>query len=77
MAEALGDQFHIYAPDQRGHGRTDKADGDYSAQEYAEDLGLFMQELGLDRAVVVGHSLGGVLLRYSRRDIPSACRPSD
>jgi pimeloyl-ACP methyl ester carboxylesterase len=59
MVDALGDQFHIYAPDQRGHGRTDKADGDYSAQEYAEDLGLFMQELGIDRAALVGHSLGG------------------
>ncbi|OAF19181.1 alpha/beta fold hydrolase [Bradyrhizobium neotropicale] len=59
MAEAMGDRFHIYAPDQRGHGRTDKVDGDYSAQEYAEDLVIFMQELGIDRAVLVGHSLGG------------------
>lgn len=59
MAEAMGDQFHIYAPDQRGHGQSDKAEGDYSAQEYAEDLCLFMQELGIGRAVLVGHSLGG------------------
>lgn len=59
MAEAIGDRFRIYAPDQRGHGQTDKADGDYSAQEYVEDLALFMQELKIDRAVLVGHSLAG------------------
>jgi pimeloyl-ACP methyl ester carboxylesterase len=58
-AEHLGDQFHVFAPDQRGHGQTDKPDGDYSAQEYAEDLLLFMETVGLDRAVVAGQSLGG------------------
>jgi len=59
MADAMGDRFHVHAPDQRGHGRTDKAAGDYSAQEYTEDLAIFMQELGIDRAILVGHSLGG------------------
>jgi 2-(acetamidomethylene)succinate hydrolase len=58
-AEHLGDQFHIFAPDQRGHGQTDKPDGDYSAQEYAEDLLQFMDVAGIDRAVVAGQSLGG------------------
>ncbi|WP_313808721.1 alpha/beta hydrolase [Sphingobium sp.] len=59
VAEALGNRFHIFAPDQRGHGLSGRPDGDYSAQEYAHDLELFMQELGIDRAIVVGHSLGG------------------
>jgi pimeloyl-ACP methyl ester carboxylesterase len=58
-ADHLGDQFHIFAPDQRGHGQTDKPDGDYSAQEYAGDLLLFMDALAIDRAVIAGQSLGG------------------
>ena len=58
-AEQLGDQFHVFALDQRGHGQTDKPDGDYSAQEYAEDLLQFMDAVGIDRAVVAGQSLGG------------------
>ena len=58
-AEHLIDQFHVYALDQRGHGQTDKPDGDYSAQEYAEDLLLFMEAVGIDRAVIAGQSLGG------------------
>ena len=58
-AESLGDQFYVFAPDQRGHGQTDKPDGDYSAEEYAEDLLLFMETVGIDRAVIAGQSLGG------------------
>jgi pimeloyl-ACP methyl ester carboxylesterase len=58
-SEHLDDQFHVFAPDQRGHGQTDKPDGDYSAQEYAEDLLLFMETVGIDRAVIAGQSLGG------------------
>ncbi|WP_313802190.1 alpha/beta hydrolase [Sphingobium sp.] len=59
VAEALGDRYHIYAPDQRGHGRSSRPDGDYSADEYAADLAVFMDRLGIGKAVVVGHSLGG------------------
>jgi pimeloyl-ACP methyl ester carboxylesterase len=54
----LGSRFHIYALDQRGHGDSSRPDGDYSAEEYAEDLHLFMQKLGLGKAVIAGHSLG-------------------
>ena len=58
-ANYLGNRFHVFAPDQRGHGDSDKPDGTYSAQEYAEDLHQFVQALGLGSAVVGGHSLGG------------------
>jgi 2-(acetamidomethylene)succinate hydrolase len=58
-ANYLGSRFHVFAPDQRGHGDSDKPDGTYSAQEYAEDLHQFIGALGLGSAVVGGHSLGG------------------
>lgn len=58
-ANSLGERFHVYAPDQRGHGDSGKPDGDYSAEEYAEDLDLFFQAVGLDKAIVAGQSLGG------------------
>lgn len=57
--EALGDGFHAFAPDQRGHGATGRPDGDYSAETYADDAAAFMAAVGIDRAIVVGHSLGG------------------
>ena len=58
-AGALGSRFHVYALDQRGHGESGKPDGDYSAEEYAEDLYLFFHQVGIDRAIVAGQSLGG------------------
>jgi pimeloyl-ACP methyl ester carboxylesterase len=58
-ADALGSRFHVYALDQRGHGDSGRPDGDYSAEEYAQDLALFFRAVGLDRAIVAGQSLGG------------------
>ena len=58
-ADALGSRFHVYALDQRGHGDSGRPDGDYSAEEYAQDLALFFRVVGLDRAIVAGQSLGG------------------
>ena len=55
----LESRFHVFALDQRGHGDTDRPDGAYSAEEYAEDLHLFLEARGLDKAIVAGHSLGG------------------
>ena len=55
----LGNRFHVYALDQRGHGDSGRPDGDYSAEEYAHDLSLFFHALGLDTAVIAGQSLGG------------------
>jgi 2-(acetamidomethylene)succinate hydrolase len=57
--DRLGGRFHVYALDQRGHGDSGRPDGDYSAEEYAHDLSLFFREVGIDRAVIAGQSLGG------------------
>ena len=58
-ATALGSRFHVYALDQRGHGSSGRPDGDYSAEEYADDLNLFFRQVGIDKAIVAGQSLGG------------------
>jgi pimeloyl-ACP methyl ester carboxylesterase len=57
--DQLGGRFHVYALDQRGHGDSGRPDGDYSAEEYAQDLYLFFRHVGIDRAVIAGQSLGG------------------
>lgn len=58
LVEALGDHFHIVAPDQRGHGYSGRPDGSYSAEEYADDAALFMKAVGIESAILFGHSLG-------------------
>ncbi len=49
----------VLAPDLFGHGDSDKPAGDYSLSSHAATLRDLMDELGIPRAIVVGHSLGG------------------
>lgn len=57
---ALRQQFHCYAVDQRGHGESAWAeDADYSGDAHRGDIEAFVDRLGLDRFVLVGHSMGG------------------
>lgn len=44
--------------DQRGHGRSLKPAGGYAPENYADDLKTILDELGWDRIVLVGHSMG-------------------
>lgn len=61
-APSLAEDFHIYIPDLRGHGGTDKPDLKiYPISLYAADLSSFMNEVGVDKADIVGHSLGGAV----------------
>jgi pimeloyl-ACP methyl ester carboxylesterase len=58
---ALRDEFHCIALDQRGHGDTDWApDADYSIARQREDVRGFVDELGLNRFVLVGMSMGAI-----------------
>jgi pimeloyl-ACP methyl ester carboxylesterase len=52
----------VIAPDLRGHGRSDKPEGRYSMQSFADDLAWLCGELGLVRPVLIGHSMGGVVV---------------
>ena len=57
---ALRKHFHCYAVDQRGHGESAWAeDADYSGEAHLGDIEAFVDSLGLDKFVLVGHSMGG------------------
>lgn len=49
------------AVDLRGHGESDAPEQEYTIEGFADDLRWMCQELGLERPVVVGHSLGGIV----------------
>ncbi|MEU9831630.1 alpha/beta fold hydrolase [Streptosporangium sp. NPDC048047] len=59
VAAALAPEWRVIAPDQRGHGESDRA-SDYSREGYVADVVALLDHLGLDRAVLLGHSLGGI-----------------
>jgi pimeloyl-ACP methyl ester carboxylesterase len=58
------DRYRIIAPDQRGHGLTDKPDWGYSPSEMADDAYNLLEHLGCNEAIVVGHSMGGKIAAF-------------
>ncbi len=57
--DVLAERYTVIAPDLIGHGQSAKPRGDYSMGAYASGLRDLMVGLGIDRATLVGHSLGG------------------
>jgi 3-oxoadipate enol-lactonase len=55
----LSKGFRVIAPDLRGHGESDAPQGTYSMDAIADDLNALLDHLKVDKAVVVGFSMGG------------------
>lgn len=70
----LGRSLHVVAPDLMGHGRSAKPRGDYSLGAFASNLRDLLLALGLDRATVVGHSLGGGIAMQFAYQYPERCQ---
>lgn len=54
----LGEGYHVYAVDMRGHGRSDKVPP-YVWESFAADVSALVEHLELKDAIGVGHSMGG------------------
>ena len=55
----LAEHYDVLAPDLLGHGESAKPHGDYSLGAYANVVRDLLEALGMGRATIVGHSLGG------------------
>lgn len=65
----------VLALDLRGHGESDAPVGDYSMATLAADVAWLIAEVELERPLVIGHSMGGVVaFELARRnpDLPAA-----
>lgn len=59
VVEALGDGYRLIAFDQRGQGFSERRPADLSREAHAADVVAVLDALGIDRAVLVGQSMGG------------------
>lgn len=68
----LPDRLRAVALTLRGHGASSKPEAGYGAREMAADVAAALDGLGIERAVVVGHSLGTLVaqrLAFDRPDL--------
>ena len=67
VARALAYEYHVIAPDLRGHGDSQWSDsGHYTMANYIYDLAQLIDQRHLAPLRIIGHSLGGnISLRYS------------
>lgn len=61
QADHLSRKHRVVSVDLRGHGESDKPDQPYTIAGLADDLAWLICELGLNRPIVVGHSMGGAV----------------
>jgi pimeloyl-ACP methyl ester carboxylesterase len=61
LLPALCKDWHIYAPDLRGHGESTHIARGYRGREYAKDVIAFLEARVNGPAIFFGHSLGGMI----------------
>ena len=60
----LGSGHHVIAYDQRGLGQSEKPDGPYTMEQYADDAASLLDALGHDTVDVIGVSFGGMVAQH-------------
>ena len=66
VAPILSKDYYVVALDQRGHGESAKPEEGYHFASVAHDLLGFIQGMGMDRPIIIGHSWSGdVALEFS------------
>ncbi|MDC1119316.1 alpha/beta hydrolase [Gammaproteobacteria bacterium] len=62
VAEHFAKDYHIIAPDLRGHGDSQwEASGNYTQISYVYDIAQLLQQKNMHDVTVIGHSLGGAI----------------
>lgn len=70
MVPELADHFQVITFDNRGVGGTDKPTGVYSADMLAADTVGLLDGLGIEKAAIMGHSMGGFVTQALALNYP-------
>ena len=70
----LSEEYRLVLLDLPGHGESDPLDEEISVKLYADYVAEFVRGLGIEKMVVVGHSLGGAICIQLALDYPELLR---
>src|SRR5262249_5438982 len=70
QAPVFSQSYRFITYDRRGTGRSASPDGEWSIEAFARDLRALLDGLGIDKAIVGGSSLGGVIAAQFAVDYP-------
>lgn len=74
QVDQLASAFDVIAYDVRGHGQTDAPAGPYRVADFADDLAGLLDSLGIERAHLVGISMGGMIAQQFALSYPGRIR---
>jgi esterase len=60
FADAVGGRLTLVAPDARGHGESGRPADRYAPADFTADALAVLDAAGIERALLVGHSMGGL-----------------
>jgi N-formylmaleamate deformylase len=58
LAEVLVEKYDVIMPDAQGHGKSDRLDDNFTFQNHTEQVKGLVEQLGLNKPIVMGHSMG-------------------
>jgi len=70
LVPELARQAHVYVFDLRGHGRSEWTTTGYQIADYGRDVITFLQQIVGQPAIVLGHSLGGLVSTWLAANKP-------
>ena len=70
LIPSLAEAYKVFAPDCRGHGRSDNPRTSYSFKELADDVAAFVHAMGYEKAHIIGHSNGGNVVLVTLMEHP-------
>jgi pimeloyl-ACP methyl ester carboxylesterase len=65
-------QYKVVALDLAGHGASGRDRNTWTMPKFGEDVVAVVAQLGLDQAVLIGHSMGGPVIVEAARRLPNA-----
>jgi pimeloyl-ACP methyl ester carboxylesterase len=60
LAPRLAGSFRVLGLTRRGHGRSERPDAGYDLDTLVKDIRRFIDTLGIERAILIGHSFAGL-----------------